>query len=70
LRRIINNKDYSEQGRRTNIYQAIAIAKYLEDSDCDVIVSLVSPYKDLRDELKVSSDVIEIYVHTKNIRGR
>jgi adenylylsulfate kinase len=70
LRRIINNKDYSEQGRRTNIGQAIAIAKYLDDKNYDVIVSLVSPYKDLREELKASNDVIEIYVHTTDIRGR
>jgi adenylylsulfate kinase len=70
LRRIINNKDYSEQGRRTNIGQAIAIAKYLDDANYDVIVSLVSPYKDLREELKASTDVIEIYVHTTDIRGR
>ena len=70
LRRIINNQDYSEQGRRNNISQAIAIAKYLEDKSYDVIVSLVSPYKDLRDGLKATSDVIEIYVHTTNIRGR
>jgi adenylylsulfate kinase len=70
LRRIINNKDYSEQGRRANISQAIAIAKYLDDSNYDVIVALVSPYKDLREELKASSDVIEIYVHTTDIRGR
>jgi adenylylsulfate kinase len=70
LRRIINNKDYSEQGRRTNISQAIAIAKYLADSNCDVIVSLVSPYKDLRDELKASAEVIEIYVHKTDVRGR
>lgn len=70
LRRIINNKDYSEQGRRNNISQAIAIAKYLDDMNYDVIVSLVSPYKDLRDELKASGNVIEIYVHTTEIRGR
>jgi adenylylsulfate kinase len=70
LRRIIQNKDYSEQGRRANISQAIAIAKYLDDSGYDVIVSLVSPYKDLREELKASNDVIEIYVHTTDIRGR
>jgi adenylylsulfate kinase len=70
LRRIINNKDYSEQGRRTNIGQAIAIAKYLDDANYDVIVSLVSPYKDLRDELKATANVIEIYVHTTDIRGR
>jgi len=70
LRRIINNKDYSEQGRRTNIGQAVAIAKYLDDANYDVIVSLVSPYKDLREELKASANVIEIYVHTTDIRGR
>lgn len=70
LRRIINNKDYSEQGRRTNIGQAMAIAKYLDDANYDVIVSLVSPYKDLREELKASNEVIEIYVHTTDIRGR
>ena len=70
LRRIINNKDFSEQGRRINIGQAIAIAKYLDDANYDVIVALVSPYKDLRDELKASSNVVEIYVHTTEIRGR
>jgi adenylylsulfate kinase len=70
LRRIINNKDYSEQGRRVNFGQAVAIAKYLDDSNYDVIVSLVSPYKDLRDELKATANVIEIYVHTTDIRGR
>lgn len=70
LRRIINNKDYSEQGRRANIGQAIAIAKYLDDANYDVIVSLVSPYKDLRDELKATANVVEIYVHTADIRGR
>lgn len=70
LRRIINNSDYSEQGRRTNIGQAFAIAKYLDDKNYDVIVSLVSPYKDLREELKRSRDVIEIFVHTTDIRGR
>jgi adenylylsulfate kinase len=70
LRRIINNKDYSEQGRRINIGQAIAIAKYLDDANYDVIVSLVSPYKDLREELKASADVVEIYVHTTDVRGR
>lgn len=70
LRKILNNKDYSEQGRRTNIGQAIAIVKYLDDGKCDIIVSLVSPYKDLREGLKATNDVIEIYVHTTDIRGR
>ena len=70
LRKIINNNDYSQNGRRQNISSAINIAKYLDSLGHDVIVSLVSPYKDLREELKASNNVIEIYVHTTNIRGR
>lgn len=71
LRKILNNKDYSEKGRRDNISKAYAIAKYL-DSDFlhDVIIAVVSPFLDLREEFKLTADVIEIYVHTKNIRGR
>ena len=71
LRKILNNKDYSEKGRRDNIGKAYAIAKYL-DSDVlhDVIIAVVSPFLDLREEFKLTADVIEIYVHTKNIRGR
>jgi adenylylsulfate kinase-like enzyme len=71
LRKILNNKDYSKEGRRDNISKAYAIAKYL-DSDFlhDVIIAVVSPFLDLREEFKLTSDVVEIYVHTKNIRGR
>lgn len=71
LRKILNNKDYSEKGRRDNIGKAYAIAKYL-DADLlnDVIIAVVSPFKDLREELKLTADVIEIYVHTTDIRGR
>jgi len=71
LRKILNNKDYSEQGRRDNIGKAYAIAKYIDtDQLHDVIIAVVSPFKDLREELKLTADVIEIYVHTTDIRGR
>lgn len=70
LRDIFQNKDYSEEGRRNNVKRAQDIAMFLNDKGIDVIMSLVSPYKDLRDELKEKSDVIEIYVHTDDIRGR
>jgi adenylylsulfate kinase len=71
LRKILNNKDYSKDGRRDNISKAYAIAKYLDaDFLHDVIIAVVSPFLDLREELKLTSDVIEIYVHTENIRGR
>jgi hypothetical protein len=37
-----------------------------------VIVSLVSPFRDQREEFKVEmgDDLVEIYVHTNDIRGR
>jgi len=70
LRDIFQNKDYSEDGRRNNIRRAQDIAMFLNAKGIDVIMSLVSPYKYLRDELKEKSNVIEIYVHTDDIRGR
>ena len=70
LRDIFQNKDYSEEGRRNNIRRAQDIAMFLNAKGIDVIISLVSPYKDLRDELKGKSNVIEIYVHTDDVRGR
>jgi adenylylsulfate kinase len=70
LRDIFQNKDYSEEGRRNNIKRAQDIAMFLNAKSIDVIMSLVSPYKDLRDELKKKSDVVEVYIHTTDIRGR
>ena len=72
LREILKNKDYSEQGRRKNIETAHAIAKYLQKQSIknDVIISLVSPYRDLREELKSEFSCQEFYIHTTEIRGR
>ena len=70
IRDIFQNKDYSEEGRRKNIQRAQDIAMFLNEKEFNVTISLVSPYKDLRDELKEKSDVVEIYVHTTDIRGR
>jgi adenylylsulfate kinase len=70
IRDIFQNKDYSEQGRRKNIQRAQDIAKFLNAKGFDVIISLVSPYKDLRNELKSTSNVTEVYIHTTDVRGR
>lgn len=72
LREILNNKDYSEQGRRKNIETAHAIAKYLQKQSVfnDIIISLVSPYRDLRESLKSEFKCLEFYIHTTDIRGR
>jgi adenylylsulfate kinase-like enzyme len=70
LRDIFVNKDYSELGRRRNIERAQDIALFLHTKGYTVIVSLVSPYKDQRDTFKELNGVIEVYVHTTEIRGR
>jgi adenylylsulfate kinase-like enzyme len=72
IREIFNNKDYSENGRRKNIDLAQKIAKFTHRKGNVAIVSLVSPYKDQRDEFKteMGKDLIEVYVHTTDIRGR
>lgn len=72
LREITHNKDYSEQGRINNVRNAQMICDYLHIHNCDVVVSLVAPYKWLRDEFKErkSGDVTEIYIHTTEPRER
>lgn len=70
LRDIFKNKDYSETGRRRNIERAQDIARFMNEKGHSVVVSLVSPYKDQREEFKVNNNVIEIYVHTSEVRGR
>ena len=72
LRDLFQNKDYSEAGRRKNIEKAYSIARYLQDLNPfnDVIIAVASPFLDLREKLKESTNVTEIYVHTTNIRGR
>ena len=76
MRELFANKDYSEKGRRANIDAAQKIAHYLHNQGKDVIVSLVSPYLDQREEFKYNLkfwQVKEIYVHynkEKEQRGR
>ena len=70
LRGLSANVDYSEQGRISNIRTAQSIAMYLDNKGKDVIVSVVAPYRWLREEFKERHNVNEIYVHTTEIRGR
>jgi adenylylsulfate kinase len=70
LRELFPNKDYSKEGRERNIQKAFDIAKYLHSNGNDVVISLVSPYREMREQLKSDCKVQEIYCHTKKIRGR
>ena len=72
LRDLYNNHTYGKEGRIENIKRAQDIAKFINHSGYDVIVSLVAPYRELRDSFKYSmnNNIIELYVHTTEIRGR
>jgi len=73
LRELTTNKDYSEQGRINNIKNAQMIVEYLHRNGCDVVVSLVAPYRWLREELKERigyGDFQEFYLHTTEPRER
>jgi adenylylsulfate kinase-like enzyme len=72
LRNLFENKDYSVVGRRKNIQLAQQITQYLHSKGKNVLVSLVSPYKDQREEFKkeLGECLVEVYVHTSEIRGR
>tara|TARA_B100001175_G_C19360728_1_gene566980 strand:- start:363 stop:827 length:465 start_codon:yes stop_codon:yes gene_type:complete len=70
LRSISKNKDYSKEGRIKNISTAISIIRFLANKNYICVVSIVAPYKFLRDELKEEFSFLEIYLHTTEIRGR
>ncbi len=70
LREIFKNVDYSRKGRELNIGKSHDIAYFLYKKNFDVIITMVSPYLELRNELKNKAECLEIYVHTSNIRGR
>jgi adenylylsulfate kinase-like enzyme len=65
IRALFQNKDYSIKGRIANIDAAQKIAHYLHNQGKDVIVSLVSPYIDQREEFKkvMGFALTEILVH-------
>lgn len=64
------NTDYAEAGRRRNIAEAQESAEFLAALGENVICSFVSPYRDLREALKARAEVVEVYLHTTEIRGR
>jgi len=70
LRAINKNKDYSKEGRIKNISTAISIVRFLANKNYLCVISLVAPYKFLRDELKEEFPFLEVYLHTSEIRGR
>ena len=58
IREIYQNKDYSEAGRRKNIELAQHLAHYIQSKGKMVLVSLVSPYEDQREELQYKNNSV------------
>lgn len=72
MRELFSNKDYTIKGRVENVGTAQRIAHYLHNQGHDVIVSLVAPYIDQREDFKkmMGDKLVEIYVHTSEPRER
>jgi len=72
MRELFSNKDYSINGRVINVGTAQRIAQYLNNQGKDVIVSLVAPYVDQREDFKalMGDQIVEFYVHTTESRER
>ena len=72
MRELFSNKDYSIKGRVENVGTAQRIAHYLHNQGNDVIVSLVSPYLDQREDFKtlLGGNIKEIYTYTTELRER
>ena len=72
MRELFSNKDYTIKGRVENVATAQRIAHYLHNQGHDVIVSLVAPYIDQREDFKklMGDNLVEIYVHTSEPRER
>lgn len=70
LRDISNNKDYSISGRKSNVSLAIEMAKTSNKLYNYTIVSLVSPFRNLRESLKNDQNHIvkEVYLHSNRFR--
>lgn len=69
IRALFNNKDYSREGRIRNLTLINNIVKFLDSKGFNVVVSVVSPFKELRDEMKETGANF-YYVKTSEIRGR
>ena len=72
LRELTLEEDYSEAGSVQNIKNAQLLSFFLNAKGCDVVVSLISPYGELREEFKTKcgGSIVEIYVHTNRKRQK
>tara|TARA_A200000159_G_scaffold142895_1_gene146718 strand:- start:181 stop:618 length:438 start_codon:yes stop_codon:yes gene_type:complete len=69
MRGVFSNTDYSEEGRKNNMRKVTTIARFLHHKNFHVVISVVGPYKDVRDEL-LDLNPKMFYLFTQEVRGR
>lgn len=70
-REVTQNKDYSREGRIRNLKGAFDMALYLELEGFTPILSLVTPYEELRQYLREKAlESAHIYLYYEGGRGR
>lgn len=72
IRKLFNNQDYTINGRVNNINTANRIAHYLHNNNKHVVVSVVAPYIDQRNEFKdiIGQNILEFYIHSNEPKTR
>jgi adenylylsulfate kinase-like enzyme len=70
LREIFPNTDYSYSGRIRNIERSFTIARFMSQKGHDVVISMVCPYRAIREDLKANNDVIEVFFNRKHFSGK
>ena len=75
FREVFSNKIYNRYGRRQNIKKANTVVTYLQKTEVsrDIILALVNPYEDLRNELKkeFAGQITEIMLYcTRSLRKK
>lgn len=70
IREIYENKDYTEKGIRKNVKDSQYLISFLHKQGCDVVLSIMSPYRDLRESCKdkLGENIQEIFLYTNQDR--
>ena len=70
FRDIYGNKDYTEKGIRKNVCDVQNLTEFLHVQGCDVVISIMNPYRDQREAYKdkLGIEVQEIFLHTSTNR--
>lgn len=70
LREIFPNTDYSYPGRIRNIEKSFTIARFMSQKGYDVVISMVCPYRAIREDLKANNDVLEVLFTRHHFAGK